>query len=382
MPRLPALLLLIHLPPAVVLAGGGYVTVVTPAAPLIERGREVAIAKKGLTFAVMTPNKDGYVIRMKKWSRAIYPVIPKRYVKFSAKPSGRVIRSLQQLKYLSPVTEEMKAFLRGGGKGTEDGGKPPQQGTVAGGSTRPTPGTTPDPGAEKRPGPPSAARVPKGFTLLRNALIWSRDGAEMVRVEGGGFLFGKELTRRSLPEFYIDRFEVTNARYRKFAEATGHRSPAYWTGPASKRFAAPNQPVVGVSFDDATAYAGWAGKRLPTEPEWEKAARGTDGRTYPWGNDRPNAARAHYFEDAIIGVTEEVGKQPGGKSPFRAEDLAGNVSEWVDAWFGTGRTYRVIKGGSWYDSERYLRSFAREDRLPGDRGISWGFRCVVDGKRR
>jgi hypothetical protein len=131
-----------------------------------------------------------------------------------------------------------------------------------------------------------AAAIQKSQPLA--AVSRGSDGAEMVLVSAGEFTMGsndyddeKPVHQVSLDAFYIDKYEVTNALYRKFMQATGRQAPAYWN---DKNFNAPNQPVVGVSWDDAQAYCAWAGKRLPTEAEWEKAARGTDARIYPWGN--------------------------------------------------------------------------------------------------
>ncbi len=121
--------------------------------------------------------------------------------------------------------------------------------------------------------------------------------------------------------FHIDRFEVTNADYAEFASATGHESAAFADDP---EFNQPDQPVTGVLHGDARAYCAWAGKRLPTEIEWEKAARGPDGQKYPWGN-APDPSRAHLAGKAPVSVNS----YPDDISPYGVRGLAGNVSEWV-----------------------------------------------------
>jgi formylglycine-generating enzyme required for sulfatase activity len=168
--------------------------------------------------------------------------------------------------------------------------------------------------------------------------ISSRDGAEMVLVPAGEVWMGSDdddavdderpRHRVPLPTYYIDKFPVTNVQYRRFLEATRHPDPKYWTDP---KFNEPNQPVVGVSWLDAQAYCGWASKRLPTEAEWEKAARGTDGRKYPWG-DKWDPARAN-SEDGGPGKPTPVGSYPQGVSPYGAHDMAGNVWEWTSSLY-------------------------------------------------
>ena len=217
---------------------------------------------------------------------------------------------------------------------------------------------------------------------------------EMVRVPAGEFTMGsdngdsdeKPVHRVYLDEFYIDKFEVTNEEYAKCVDAGScSENPKY------DEFTDQRQPVVGVDWNQADTYCKWAGKRLPTEAEWEKAARGTDGRTYPWGEEI-DCTMANY-DNCGHNKTKPVGSYPSGASPYGAMDMAGNVWEWCADWYDnnyycnspsrnpTGPTsgkYRVLRGGSWLDLEgyRYLRTSARDRVGPSNRLSFIGFRCA------
>ncbi len=192
----------------------------------------------------------------------------------------------------------------------------------------------------------------------------------------------------NLPAFYIDKYEVTNEQYKKFVDATGHTPPEHWEGgkiPGKKE----KHPVVYVSLEDAKAYAKWAGKRLPTEAEWEKAARGTDGRLFPWGN-KYKRKRAN-TDEARKGKTTEVGSFKKGVSPYGVHDMAGNVWEWTsdfyqaypgstckDEFFGKERY--VLRGGSFMDFKNDALTIVRSKFTPRTTDENVGFRCVKDAK--
>lgn len=229
--------------------------------------------------------------------------------------------------------------------------------------------------------------------------ITAKDGARAVIVPAGTFTMGDNedapLREIYLGGFFIDKQEVTVSRYAKFLKTTGGvRPPDYWD--EARLDSAGELPVVGVDWHDADAYCRWAGKRLPTEAEWEKAARGADGRRYPWGNDEPTSARANFgkssSESAYQGGLMPVGGHEAGQSPYGAQDFSGNVSEWVADWYAEGfmrgdvrnpkgpesGTGRVIRGGGWYDPPDRLKSSRRMYASPTNRADDVGFRCAGD----
>ncbi len=235
----------------------------------------------------------------------------------------------------------------------------------------------------------------------------SRIGAApgpMIRIPAGEFIMGSDERFSDegpqhvvhLDDYYIDQYEVTNLQYLAFIEKTGRRAPQHFTGrrvPPGKA----DHPVTFVSWFDARDYCDWAGKRLPTEQEWEKAARGEDGRVFPWGNEfRLHKANTpvRWARIGIEGDTTPVGAFAEGVSPYGLYDMSGNVWEWTDAWYlphpgnesrseNFGRIYRVLKGGSWWDcsfyqcgisAPLYNRSFFNA-RV---QNATFGFRCARD----
>jgi formylglycine-generating enzyme required for sulfatase activity len=204
--------------------------------------------------------------------------------------------------------------------------------------------------------------------------IWQQIGIEMVRITAGEFLYGDDNEKLYLPEFYLARTPVTNAQYQAFVDATGHWMSDHWEDgemPAGKE----DHPVVYVSWEDALEFCEWAGCRLPTEQEWEKGARGTDGREYPWGNGW-KAGHCN-TEEAGIEDTTPVDRYPRGASPYGLLDMAGNVWEWCQDWYDDEPKYRVLRGGSWFYDRGWARSADRDGYVPVFAGLDVGFRCCL-----
>ena len=235
--------------------------------------------------------------------------------------------------------------------------------------------------AEKK----AAAGAPKGMALI----------------PAGDFIMGaddwwpKSQPRHTqrLSAFYLDKYEVTNSRYKAFVDATGRLAPTHWAGgsiPPGKE----NHPVVYVTWADADAFCKWEGKRLPTEVEWEKAARGPEGNTFPWGDkfDRNKGNTPQYGNED----TMPVGSFENGKSYYGIYDMAGNAFEWTENWFkpyagnnhpdeNYGEKYKVLKGGSWYDCTYYkcgisAPAFNRIFFHPMTKNNNFGFRCALGAK--
>ena len=203
---------------------------------------------------------------------------------------------------------------------------------------------------------------------------WQQIGIELVQIPAGEFLYGDDKKRVKLDAFAIAKTPVTNQQYKAFVDATGHSAPTHWNNgiiPAGKE----QHPVVYVSWDDAQAFCQWAGVALPTEQQWEKAARGTDGRTYPWGNEAPDKTRCNFNKD--VGDTTPVGKYPAGANGLF--DMAGNVWEWCADWY-LKDSYRVLRGGSWWTTgKESVRCAFRDGYGPGFRFDNVGFRVVSPG---
>jgi formylglycine-generating enzyme required for sulfatase activity len=193
-----------------------------------------------------------------------------------------------------------------------------------------------------------------------------------VTAPAGEFLYGDNKEKRTLPAFQIARYPVTNEQYAEFVEATGQAAPSHWPGGQMPPELA-DHPVVNVSWNEAQAFCRWANARLPTEEEWEKAARGTDGRSYPWGDEAPDVTRCNF--NKMVGTTTPVGKfSPRGDSPYGCADMAGNVWEWT-ASQQDFRNY-LLRGGSWVSGARDVRAALRLWSTPDNRGADHGFRCA------
>jgi len=234
-----------------------------------------------------------------------------------------------------------------------------------------------------------------------------KEGAPMVLVPAGAFTMGSpegigpadEHPEHNvyLKDYFIDQYEVTVERYQRFMTEEKRETPEYWEQVDLRRDA--RKPVAGVNWQEAHDYCRWAGKRLPTEAEWEKAARGADKRIYPWGDFAPNSSTANFgkdskFENVYADRLKDVGTYERGKSPYGAYDMGGNVLEWVQDWYGEryyqnsprenplgppSGDYKVFRGGSWNDFvPRNLRTSIRDWYKPKDGSLSLGFRCAQD----
>jgi len=263
--------------------------------------------------------------------------------------------------------------------------------------------------------------------------LWLRDSSVMVRIPAGTFIMGttdldtseKPPHRVFLNEYYMDKYEVTNRQFRRFCDATGrgprrhfffwrrHRYPRDPGFPGMPDYftSNPDYPVLNVTWGDAAAYCRWAGKSLPTEAQWEKAARGGDARRYPWGNDEPDGTRCNFADRTLAEQTPDplqrrlcdtscsdghawtspVGSYPFGASPYGCLDLAGNVWEWCQdryGWYGSDSVtdprgpatgdYLVARGGCWRREARLLHSAFRHPGGTEDRVITLGFRCAYN----
>jgi formylglycine-generating enzyme required for sulfatase activity len=230
----------------------------------------------------------------------------------------------------------------------------------------------------------------------------ANDEAELVLIPAGEFTMGHKdsydtlpVRRMNLPAFFIEKYEVTNKRYKRFIDATGYKVP--WSqDPAVAAYAwnwqermypqgKGDDPVVLVSWEDAKAFCAWAGKSLPTEAQWEKAARGANGKPYPWG-DSWEVGKANTAESGVK-QTAPVGSFKADASEYGVYDLAGNVSEWVEEWFapypGNPMTsyeernkYRVLRGGSWDYAHSIASGYHRQYATPQSQMTAIGFRCV------
>jgi formylglycine-generating enzyme required for sulfatase activity len=189
----------------------------------------------------------------------------------------------------------------------------------------------------------------------------------------------------AVESFQLGRYPVTVAEYNRFIEDGGHDNPAWWSqgghggrtlpGGWDEQILHLNRPVVNVNWYGASAYCAWAKCRLPSEQEWEYAARGTEGRKYPWGSEPPTPDRANY-DETKLGAASPVGLFPLGATPEGIEDMAGNVLEWTSSQYEQ-KDARVLRGGAWDDVvPRYLRAVYRYRLDPGNRIDNIGFRCA------
>lgn len=226
----------------------------------------------------------------------------------------------------------------------------------------------------------------------------NQDAGAMILIPAGQFVMGSPMGEGYndehpqhtvfLDAYYIDKCAVTNAQYNQFIDAIGYRTPKYLT---DARYNQSNQPIVGVTWFDAAAYADWAGKRLPTEAEWEKAARGEDGAKYPWGNEWSSSRCNANLSSNVGQSTVAVDCFPDGASPYGLMNAIGNVWEWCADWYGGNYAQSsrenpkghdsggesVLRGGSWCTTDiEYLRCANRNWFSPDFAFDDAGFRCA------
>lgn len=210
---------------------------------------------------------------------------------------------------------------------------------------------------------------------------------EFVRIPAGEFIMGSDQDndnpkrKLALPEYWLGKTVVTTAQYLAFVKATGHKGDAYWTKNLVDKL---NHPAVMVSWADAQAFCAWASKvsklklGLPSEQQWEKGARGTDRREYPWGNDEPNEKRANFDKEWTIENLAPVGSySPEGDSPYGLQDMAGNVWEWCEDWYDDEKKYHVVRGGAFCYDGWYARCAYRLWNVTDFRSHSLGFRVML-----
>jgi formylglycine-generating enzyme required for sulfatase activity len=226
-----------------------------------------------------------------------------------------------------------------------------------------------------------------------------RDGSPMVLIPEGPFLMGsnegepyeRPFREVHLDAFYVDCYSITNAQYAQFVKDTGYQIQGRWPE-GYQRIWGDQHPAVYLTWFDAKAYAQWAGKRLASEAEWEKAARGVDGRRYPWGN-RWDPQKCWCWEAGARGPAP-VGSCAGDVSPFGVHDMAGNVTDWLEDWVlassyeawpsrnprgPTMSTDRACRGGNWFSNDRgEFTCFCRGAQNPVSNQQTLGFRCILE----
>ncbi len=221
------------------------------------------------------------------------------------------------------------------------------------------------------------------------------DTNHMAYLEGGSFLMGNNRIREEAPEsevtvapFWMDIYPVTMRDYMAYVKDTNTKPPKFYK---DSRYNGPDQPVVGITWNEAVAYATWAGKKLPTEIQWEFAARGKANRKYPWGNFAPDTTRCNYAD--YLGMTSNVTMHDGGVTPEGIYDLLGNVWEWTldpfapyailrkDPDMAAGNPRKSARGGCWQSPPETLNCTARYGFFPESQTDTLGFRCILEGSR-
>jgi formylglycine-generating enzyme required for sulfatase activity len=250
-------------------------------------------------------------------------------------------------------------------------------------------------------GEPDPARA--AAVLIRQE-VTGRDGASLILIPAGRFIMGSDTGEKDerpvhpieLDAFYIDKYEITVSRYARFLHAQRPERPFLWKQATQGKQG--QKPVIGVDWFDAKEYCEWVGRRLPTEAEWEKAARSDDQRTYPWGNEPPTTLHVVAGLQKWTGYDTlgAVGSHPRGGSSYGVDDLAGNAWEWIadrydEHYYAAGPEQnprgpkqgplRVLRGGAWNNDAATIRSANRAAYAPSARRNDVGFRCAMNADR-
>jgi formylglycine-generating enzyme required for sulfatase activity len=216
----------------------------------------------------------------------------------------------------------------------------------------------------------------------REIRLHEKTGIELIRIPAGEFLFGDALLKIDVPSFWIGRSPVTYQQYSRFLIDQPDYDRGNVTGGRSERLANSAFPRDMVTWFDAIAFCSWAGLRLPSEEEWEKAARGTDGRIFPWGNDQPTSDRCN-FRDHIGGISRVGAYSPARDSPYGCVDMSGNLWEWTSSEYesdlGDDWNTLILKGGCYGSPAEELRCAAKVDIDSSGRGSLFGFRVAANG---
>lgn len=237
------------------------------------------------------------------------------------------------------------------------------------------------------------SKLPEPSSMLETPMVEIPEGPFIMGFDGTQALEDERPSHRPwISTFSIDAHEVTTVQYAVFLTAIDRPAPWQWEMVDSAHHN--DRPVIGVDWRDADAYCRWKGKRLPTEAEWEKAARGTDGRLYPWGNQAPTKDFANFALGARFSYSQvllPVRSFEQGKSPYGLYQMAGNVYEWVQDWYQSNYyelspernpqgpeqgQFKVLRGGSWSDLPKYLLTYGRFKLPPETRNSYTGFRCA------
>ncbi len=265
--------------------------------------------------------------------------------------------------------------------------------------------------------PPNHPERSKMLTLLATSQVATDTSLDWILIPSGEFSMGTDGEEGQADErpkhkvfldaFYIAKYETSNIQYHTFLEATDHRLPENCCDSKYNLWLehkvpddVGNLPVVNISWDDAAVFCKWNGGRLPSEAEWEKAARGTDERLYPWGNEPVSRERANYSSASVrfwdgLGTLDKVTQGSFGRSPYGVYQMAGNLWEWTQDWYeeayyaksapknplsSSAGTMRVIRGGSWRNTSDALRASNRNKHIPDSRVLYIGIRCAKDAK--